>query len=82
MKTFYTPRTAMAVIVANMIGIGVFTSLGFQLETIQEGVPILMLWIMGGIMALCGAASYAELGASLPRSGGEYNFLGLSLIHI
>lgn len=35
-----------------------------------------MLWIMGGIMALCGAASYAELGASLPRSGGEYNFLG------
>ncbi|MEP6341682.1 MAG: amino acid permease [Maricaulaceae bacterium] len=76
MKTFYTPRTAMAVIVANMIGIGVFTSLGFQLETVQGGVPILMLWVMGGIMALCGAASYAELGASLPRSGGEYNFLG------
>ena len=76
MKTFYTPRTAMAVIVANMIGIGVFTSLGFQLVDIQEGVPILTLWALGGIMALCGAASYAELGAALPRSGGEYNFLG------
>jgi APA family basic amino acid/polyamine antiporter len=76
MKSFYTPRTAMAVIVANMVGIGVFTSLGFQLETIQDGFPILMLWFLGGLAALAGAASYAELGAALPRSGGEYNFLG------
>lgn len=76
MHKYYTPRTAMAVIIANMVGIGVFTSLGFQLENIQEGFPVLMLWAFGGLAALCGAASYAELGAALPRSGGEYNFLG------
>ena len=58
-----------------MIGTGVFTSLGFQLLEIQSGFVILMLWFVGGITALCGALCYAELGASLPRSGGEYNFL-------
>ena len=58
-----------------MIGTGVFTSLGFQLLEIQS-VPVLMaLWAVGGIAALCGALSYAELSASLPRSGGEYHFL-------
>lgn len=58
-----------------MIGTGVFTSLGFQLLEIQSGFVILMLWFVGGVTALCGALCYAELGASLPRSGGEYNFL-------
>jgi len=76
LTTYYAPRTAAAVIIANMIGTGVFTSLGFQLLDIQTGFPLLMLWVLGGIAALCGAASYAELGAALPRSGGEYNFLG------
>jgi len=58
-----------------MIGTGVFTSLGFQLLEIQSGFVILMLWAVGGLSALCGALCYAELGAALPRSGGEYNFL-------
>jgi len=71
----FSRKTAFAVIVANMIGTGVFTSLGFQLLDIQSGFVILMLWIVGGITALCGALSYAELGAMYPRSGGEYNFL-------
>ena len=71
----FSARTALAVVIANMIGTGVFTSLGFQLLEIQSGFVILMLWLVGGITALCGALSYAELGASLPRSGGEYNFL-------
>ena len=65
----------LAVVVANMIGTGVFTSLGFQLLSIQSGFVLLMLWVVGGVTALCGAMSYAELGAALPRSGGEYNFL-------
>jgi len=73
---FYKPSTATAIIVANMVGTGVFTSLGFQLIDIQAGFPLIMLWVLGGIAALCGAATYAELGAALPRSGGEYNFLG------
>src|SRR6185295_12027012 len=52
-----------------------FTSLGFQLPEIQSGFALLMLWIVGGIAALCGALSYGELSAALPRSGGEYHFL-------
>lgn len=61
--------------VANMVGTGVFTSLGFQLLGIQSFFVLMMLWFVGGITALCGALTYAELGANLPRSGGEYNFL-------
>jgi APA family basic amino acid/polyamine antiporter len=76
MKTHFSPRTALAVVVANMIGTGVFTSLGFQLMTLQSGFALIMLWVVGGVVAICGALSYAELGAALPRSGGEYNFLG------
>ena len=67
--------TATALAVADMIGIGVFTSLGFQVADIPSAFPVLMLWIVGGIAALCGALSYAELSAAFPRSGGEYNFL-------
>ncbi len=68
--------TATAVVIANMIGTGVFTSLGYQLADIRAPFVLLMLWVVGGLAALCGAMSYAELGAALPRSGGEYNFLG------
>jgi basic amino acid/polyamine antiporter, APA family len=71
----YRPVTASAVVIANMVGTGVFTSLGFQLMDIQSGFPLMMLWAVGGLTALCGALTYAELGATLPRSGGEYNFL-------
>jgi APA family basic amino acid/polyamine antiporter len=67
--------TAAAIVVADMIGIGVFTSLGFQVADIPSGFTVLLLWLVGGVAALCGALSYAELSAALPRSGGEYNFL-------
>jgi len=71
----FKPSAAAAVVVANMVGTGVFTSLGFQLLELQSGFVLLMLWAVGGFSALCGALTYAELGAALPRSGGEYNFL-------
>ena len=71
----YSFLTAISIVIANMVGTGVFTSLGFQLEATPSGFPILLLWALGGIAAFCGAMSYAELGAALPRSGGEYNFL-------
>jgi APA family basic amino acid/polyamine antiporter len=74
-KAKFSPSTAAAIVIANMIGTGVFTSLGFQLVDIQSGFVILVLWILGGIIAISGALCYAELGARLPRSGGEYNFL-------
>jgi APA family basic amino acid/polyamine antiporter len=67
--------TITAIVIANMVGTGVFTSLGFQLLDIQSGFVILMLWAIGGLIAVSGAMTYAELGAALPRSGGEYNFL-------
>lgn len=67
--------TATAIVAANMIGTGVFTSLGYQVFDIQTGFSIAALWLIGGIAALCGALSYGELSASMPRSGGEYHLL-------
>ena len=69
-----------ALVVANMVGTGIFTSLGFQLVEIRSHPAIMLLWLLGGILALCGALCYAELSAALPRSGGEYHFLG-SIYH-
>jgi len=69
---------AMAVVVSSMVGTGVFTSLGFQIHDTPAGFPILVLWAIGGVVALCGAFCYAELGAMMPRSGGEYHLLSQS----
>src|SRR5260370_13479675 len=66
---------AAAIVVADMVGVGVFTSLGFQVKDIPFGFSILLLWTVGGVVALCGVFSYGELGAMFPRSSGEYNFL-------
>jgi len=65
-----------ALVVANMVGTGIFTSLGFQVGEIPSRPAIMALWALGGLLALCGALCYAELSAALPRSGGEYHFLG------
>lgn len=68
--------TAISYVVANMVGTGVFTSLGFQLAGgVTDISAIIILWLMGAIIAYTGAQVYGELGAVLPRSGGEYNFL-------
>ena len=66
---------ATAIVAANMIGTGVFTSLGFQVLSLQTGFAIVALWLIGGIAALSGALSYGELSAAMPRSGGEYHLL-------
>ncbi len=58
-----------------MIGTGVFTSLGFQLSSVQNSFSILLLWILGGVLALCGALVYAELGTKFKESGGDYIYL-------
>lgn len=60
-----------------MIGTGIFTSLGFQVSTIPSAFPIVLLWLIGGLCALCGALAYGELAATFPRSGGEYHFLSV-----
>src|SRR3979411_2492295 len=73
--TTVSVMVATAIVVADMVGVGVFTSLGFQVKDIPSGFSILLLWTVGGVVALCGVFSYSELGAMFPRSSGEYNFL-------
>lgn len=67
---------ATSVLVGNMIGTGVFTALGFQAVTLHTGGALLSLWVVGGVVALCGALAYAELGTMFPHCGGEYVYLG------
>lgn len=67
--------SATIIVVANMIGTGVFTTLGFQVAGLPSPFPVLMLWVVGGVGAFCGALCYGELGAMIPRSGGEYTYL-------
>lgn len=64
-----------AIVIANMIGVGVFTSTGFQAASLHDPMTILLAWVVGGVIALCGAAAYAELGSMMPRAGGEYVYL-------
>jgi APA family basic amino acid/polyamine antiporter len=68
-------NTAYSVVIANMIGVGVFTSLGFQLVGLESYISITTLWLFGGFLALNGSFCYMELSAAYPRSGGEYHFL-------
>ncbi|MCH8494468.1 MAG: APC family permease [Balneolales bacterium] len=67
--------TAGSLVVANMVGTGVFTSLGYQVVELHNSWTIIWIWLLGMILALCGAVSYAELATHLKRSGGEYAFL-------
>jgi len=66
---------ATNIVVADMIGAGIFTTSGLLL--LELGSPLLMiaLWFGGGILALCGALCYGALGAAMPRAGGEYAYL-------
>ncbi|MCJ2097611.1 APC family permease [Methylobacterium sp. E-046] len=70
-----TTLTATAIVTADMIGVGVFTSLGFQARDVSSTFALVLLWGVGGAVALCGALCYAELATMFPRSGGEYTFL-------
>ncbi|MEN8229064.1 MAG: amino acid permease [Bacteroidota bacterium] len=63
------------IVIADMIGAGIFTTSGLLLGQLHDPVLLLILWIIGGGIALCGALSYSELGANFPKAGGEYVFL-------
>jgi APA family basic amino acid/polyamine antiporter len=71
---------ASGLVIANMIGTGVFTSLGFQLASVKSSWTILILWLTGGVIAMIGAFIYAELGTLFRKSGGDYIFLS-KLVH-
>jgi APA family basic amino acid/polyamine antiporter len=66
---------ATNIVIANMIGAGIFTTSGLLMAGLNNPILLLGLWLAGGIIALCGALSYGELGAAMPGAGGEYLFL-------
>lgn len=68
-------KTATAIVISNMVGTGVFTSLGYQVPELHNTFTIILLWTIGGILALIGAFIYAELGAHFKQSGGDYIYL-------
>lgn len=65
----------VALVVASMIGSGVFTTSGFALGDLKDSRLVMAVWCVGGVVALCGAIGYGTLSARLPGSGGEYLFL-------
>jgi len=67
--------TAACVLVSNIIGGGIFTTTGFLARDIGDPRIILALWLLGALVGLAGAMVYAELGAMLPRVGGDYLYL-------
>ncbi|GAB3643760.1 APC family permease [Spirosoma arcticum] len=73
-------RTATSLVIANMVGTGVFTSVGFQLAAVQNTWSILLLWVLGGVLALIGAFTLAELGTHYrDENGGDYIFISRGL---
>ena len=68
-------RTIVNLIIASMVGTGVFTSSGFLMGDIGSKPAVLLGWLLGGLLALCGGLAYAELGAAFPGNGGEYQLL-------
>ena len=79
-STFVTPRTwnsptATAIVIANMIGTGIFTTTGFLAGDLGRPSLVLGIWVVGAIIAVAGCLCYSEMGVNLPESGGEYIFL-------
>ena len=70
---------ATFLVVANMVGTGIFTTSGFLLADLPSRPLILLAWLVGGGIALLGAISYGALARRLPESGGEYYFLSRTI---
>ena len=69
------------IVIANMIGAGIFTTSGLLMADLKDPMLMLLLWLIGGIIALAGALCYGEIGASIPKAGGEYAFLSKLFSH-
>src|ERR671914_3013003 len=67
--------SVIAVLVGSTIGSGIFRVPAGVAERLQEPGPVMLAWILGGVIALCGALTLAELAAALPRSGGVFAYL-------
>jgi APA family basic amino acid/polyamine antiporter len=71
--------SGVGLVIANMVGAGVFLSTGFMAQSMRPGL-ILLAWVVGGVLALAGARAYAEVARFLPEGGGEYRYVG-TLLH-
>jgi APA family basic amino acid/polyamine antiporter len=74
-RRLLTYRGAIVLVIANMIGTGVFTTSGFALADLRDASFVMLAWLVGGLYAFSGVAIYSDLAKSYPESGGEYVFL-------
>ena len=72
-------KSGIGLVIANMVGAGVFLSTGFMAQSLSPGL-ILLAWLIGAVLALCGAKAYAEVARLVPEGGGEYRYLS-TLMH-
>jgi len=63
------------IVIADMIGTGIFTTSGLLMLNLNNPLLMIILWFIAGLIAMCGALCYGELGAAMPAAGGEYIFL-------
>ena len=69
------PLDAAAIVISNVIGVGIFTTPGIIAQIVPHPVSMICVWLAGGLLAFAGAMAYAELAALRPRAGGEYIYL-------
>ena len=67
--------SATALVISNMVGMGIFGTTGFMAGDLGSASLILACWGVGALFAFAGALSYSELGINFPSSGGEYVYL-------
>jgi APA family basic amino acid/polyamine antiporter len=62
-------------VIGNVVGAGIFTTSGFLAAELPQPFLFIAIWVIGGLLTLCGALTYAEMAGMFPRSGGDYQFL-------
>jgi APA family basic amino acid/polyamine antiporter len=72
------PWAAQSIVAGSMLGIGIFIAPPVVAQHVHSSGYFLLMWLLGGLAALCGALCVAELGAMMPRAGGEYPYLRLA----
>lgn len=71
----FTVTSLTSLVIASMVGAGVFTTSGYTLSSVKTPGAVLLCWVIGGLIAVCGAIAYGALARQHPISGGEYTFL-------
>ena len=73
--------TALALVIGNIIGAGIFTTTGYLAEKITDPRIFLLAWLVGGLYAICGAFVYGLLAKKMPVNGGDYVYDSTHLLH-